>query len=152
MEISFSVFSSIYVVVYKGGMIMEGFISEIKVDDGDIDIFNHVNNLVFIKYLERARFEWYDNKDINIERLMNIGLGFVLRNIEVSFIGEGRLGDVLTIETIPYKRGNTSFTMKQKIYNQSGIQITEAKTTSVMIDMDKRRPISLIEEIGKHFN
>jgi len=139
-------------VVYKGGIIMEGFISEIKVDDGDIDIFNHVNNLVFIKYLERARFEWYDNKDIKIEKLVNIGMGFVLRNIEVSFIGEGRLGDVLTIETIPYKRGNTSFTMKQKIYNQSGIQITEAKTTSVMIDLDKRRPISLIEGITKHFN
>ena len=152
MEISFSVFSSIYVVVYKGGMILERFISEIKVDDENLDIFNHVNNLVFIKYLEQARFEWYDKHDIQIERLINKGLGFVLRNIEVSFIGEGRLGDILTIETTPHKRGNTSFTIKQKISNQNGIEITEAQTTSVMIDMNKRRPIPLIEEIGKYFD
>ncbi|MFC4024059.1 acyl-CoA thioesterase [Oceanobacillus longus] len=130
---------------------MSRFISEIKVDEEDLDIFNHVNNLVFIKYLERARFDWYNKHDFQIETLINKGLGFVLRNIEVSFIGEGRLGDVLTIETSPYKRGNTSFTMKQNISNQSGILITEAQTTSVMIDMNRRRPIPLIEEIGKHF-
>lgn len=121
------------------------------VKEEDIDIFNHVNNLKFMKYLEQARLEWYKSLNLNLKILMNNGLGIVLRNIEVSFIGEGLLGDTLTIETIPYKRGNSSFTFKQNIYNQNGDHITEAKTTSVMIDLDKRKSIPVIDEIARHF-
>lgn len=131
---------------------MEGYISEIIVQPEDIDRLQHVNNIVYIQYLEKARFAWYKEIGVSLKELMSRGQAIVLRNLEISYINEARLGDKLTVHTIPHRRGKSSFILKQFIYNQLNEKITEAETVTVMIDLEKRKSIPLIEDIAKHFN
>lgn len=134
-----------------GGMILEEYLTEIIVESEDIDLLNHVNNIAYIKFFEIARFNWYRKNGIHLKELMKCGKAFVVRNLDVSYHDEARLGDRLKIKTIPYKLGNSSFTFKQYIYNEQNKLITEAKVVSVMIDLEKRKSIPVIEEIAKHF-
>ncbi|RLL46868.1 acyl-CoA thioesterase [Oceanobacillus piezotolerans] len=130
---------------------MNGHYTEITVQPDDIDSLNHMNNIVYIQYLEKARFEWYDQIGLSLETLMSKGQALVLRNLEVSYINEARLGDTLKIKTSPFKRGKTSYTLKQIIYNQKNEILTEAETVTVMIDLEKRKSIPLIADITKYF-
>lgn len=125
--------------------------TKITIKPDDIDILNHVNNIVYVKYFEKARFDWYQKIGLNFESLLEDGLGVVLRNLEISYIKEARLGDSLVVETIPYRLGNSSFTLKQKIINQHEEVITEAETVKVMIDLEKRKSIPLIGKITEQF-
>jgi thioesterase III len=109
---------------------------------------NHVNNNVYVKYFEKARFDWYEKIGLNFESLLGDGLGTTQsRNI----FKEARLGDILVVETIPYRLGNSSFTLKQMIINQHKEVITEAETVKVLIDLEKRKSIPLIGKITEQF-
>lgn len=130
---------------------MEGHIMEINVKAEDIDALDHVNNLVYINYLEKARLAWYKEIGVNLKELIKQGQAIVLRNLNISYINEARIGDQLTIQTVPLQRGKTSFVLKQHIYNQHQEKITEAETVTVMIDLEKRKSIPLMEEIAMHF-
>ena len=55
------------------------------------------------------------------------------------------------IKTKPSRLGNTSFTYEQKILNDEGDIITEATTVIVMIDLNERRSITVIDEIVQYF-
>ena len=88
---------------------------------------------------------------MNINTLIDKGLAFVNRKLEVSYINEALLGEVLKIKTIPYGMGRSSFTVKQVIYNQHDQVITEAISVNVMIDFEKRKSIPLVEDIAKRF-
>jgi len=99
-----------------------------------------------------ARLEWYKKIGLSLEQLMIQGQAIVLRNLEISYINEAHLGDRLTITTMPYQRGKSSFTLKQKIYNKDNEIITEAEAVTVMIDLEKRKSIPLINSIGMYFD
>lgn len=131
---------------------MEEFITEIVIQEEDIDALNHVNNIAYIKYFEKARFDWYESHGIYLHEYMKKGLAFVLRKLDISYINEARLGDVLKIKTIPDKTGKSSFTIKQEMYNSQNELITEVDVVTVMIDLEKRKSIPVVEEIAKHFN
>ena len=131
---------------------MDGHSTEITVQPEDIDVLNHMNNIIYIQYLENARLEWYKKIGVSLDQLMIKGQAIVLRNLEISYINEAHLGDRLTITTMPYRRGKRSFTLKQKIYNKNNEIITEAEAVKVMIDLEERKSMPLINSIGKYFD
>ncbi|MFC4024082.1 acyl-CoA thioesterase [Oceanobacillus longus] len=131
-------------------MVGEHF-TEVIVQPEDIDVLNHVNNIIYIHYFEKARLEWYKKIGFTIDKLMKEGQAFVLRNLEISYINEAHLGEKLTITTKPYQRGRSSFTLKQKIYNANHEIITEAEVVTVMIDLEKRKSMPLVDSVGQFF-
>ena len=36
-------------------------VTEVIVHADDIDELNHVNNITYIKFLEKARYDWYEH-------------------------------------------------------------------------------------------
>jgi len=117
---------------------MEAGILNIVVEEDDIDVLQHMNNLVYIKYLEKARLEWYEQIGESFQTILDQGYGTVVRNLNISYMKEARLGDKLQIKTTPFSIGNSSFVMKQWIYNERGEVITEGEAVIVMIDFHKR--------------
>ena len=126
-------------------------ITEIKVVESDIDVLGHVNNSVYIQYLERARLDWYSQAGAPMAEMLPKSVATVVLKIDIYFAKEARLGDCLTIHTSPIRLGNKSFDFEQFIHNQSDEIITKATVTTVMFDTVERKSIPVIEEISRHF-
>lgn len=119
---------------------------EFVVKESDIDEFNHVNNKVYIDYLEKARIDWHQSVGFELEKMIKEGYGDVLRNLNVSYIKEAVLGEVLNIKTFPQSIGNTSIILKQHIYNERDELITEAEAVIVLVDLNKREKTPIPED------
>ena len=127
---------------------MEAGILNIVVEEDDIDVLQHMNNMVYIKYLEKARLAWYEQIGERFQTILDRGYGTVVRNLNISYIKEARLGDKLQIKTIPLSIGNSSFVMKQWIYNEHDEVITEAEAVIVLIDLHKRAKTPIPAELA----
>src|SRR5699024_12583262 len=96
---------------------MEAGILNIVVEEDDIDVLQHMNNMVYIKYLEKARLAWYEQIGERFQTILDRGYGTVVRNLNISYIKEARLVVKMQIKTIPLSIGNRSLVMNHWIYN-----------------------------------
>jgi acyl-CoA thioester hydrolase len=101
---------------------------------------NHVNNAVFVTYLEVAR-----------ERLWRERLGFsgsardfpfILARVTVDFRSPVHLGEEVRVEVGVGRIGRSSFTFLYRVYAADRL---EAETVQVMYDYEKGRPVPLPE-------
>ncbi len=88
----------------------------------------------YLKYIEQARTEFFEEKGIIIKDLAKAGTMFVVARQEVDYKSPGFYGDILEIGT---KVGNIS-TVKieflHEVKNQEGKLICNAKTIMVCVD------------------
>lgn len=125
---------------------------QLEVSEEDIDLLGHVNNAVYVTYLEKGREAWYkEAAGMSFIDMNKLGIGTVVLRLDITFKNEARLGERLTIVTKPEKIGTKSFVFKQEIYNENDELITDAVVTNVMFDSVKRVSVPVIEEIAKHF-
>lgn len=122
--------------------------TEIKVRSTHIDVMGHVNNAKFLEYMEWGREEWYNRIGVDFPALEKRGLGTVVVNINIDFLKEAVQDDILTIITEPLRRGNKSYELLHKIYNQNNKLIAKAEVISLIIDFEDRNSVALIPEIA----
>ena len=122
--------------------------TEIKVRSTHIDVMGHVNNAKFLEYMEWGREEWYNRIGVDFPALEKRGLGTVVVNINIDFLKEAVQDDILTIITEPLRRGNKSYGLLHKIYNQNNKLIAKAEVISLIIDFEDRNSVALIPEIA----
>jgi YbgC/YbaW family acyl-CoA thioester hydrolase len=125
--------------------------TEIIVQEEDLDFLGHVNYNNYISYLEVGVGDWYNGVGVSYDYFAENKLGTVLVKLEVSYLKEARLGDVLRVVTIPIKVGTKSFVMKQEIYNQRDELITGSTKIFVMFDISTRKSTPVIEQIRSGF-
>ncbi|OZU88004.1 hypothetical protein CIL03_12760 [Virgibacillus indicus] len=127
-------------------------VKKIVVKDEDIDGLNHVNNSVYLNYLETARENWYINAaGYSYEDFHKENLGTAVLRIDILYKKEAVLHDVLSVTTTPKKLGNTSFVFEQKIRNEKDEVVCEAVVTKVMIDLTTRKSVPVIDSIARNF-
>jgi YbgC/YbaW family acyl-CoA thioester hydrolase len=128
-------------------------ITKINVINRDLDDLGHVNNSVYLNYLETAREHWYkEAAGFSFKDMMEMKLGTVLIKLEILFKKEAVLGDRLEVTTSPIKLGNTSFEFHQLILNQYGEVVADASVLNVMIDLTSRKSVPVISQIARNFN
>jgi acyl-CoA thioester hydrolase len=107
----------------------------------DLDAYNHVNNAVYLTYLEEARDEW-------LERALGqdgAAWGYVLARLAIDFRRELRQDDDEVIATCALARlGNSSVTTREELRTRAGELAAEAEAVLVAVDPDSRetRPLS----------
>ena len=118
---------------------MEGFdfVHRETVRFRDLDSLGHVNNAVFLTYLEEARIAY----------LVPLGAeasDMILARVEIDFRAPLRMGDDLEIGVRPARIGTKSFDLEYEVH--SGVTLAaEAKTVLVSYDYATRRPVELPE-------
>lgn len=117
---------------------MESMI-EIIIGSNDIDLMNHVNNQVYIKYLELGRSDFYLRAGYPFEKFVEEGIGRTIVDLKIKYYKEAVLGQRLLLYTFPLEIGRSSIKFKQEIYNEENEKISDAEVTSVIIDLQKRR-------------
>ena len=116
---------------------MEGFdfVHRETVRFRDLDSLGHVNNAVFLTYLEEARIAY----------LVPLGAeasDMILARVEIDFRAPLRMGDELKIGVRPARVGTKSFDLEYEVH--SGGELTaEAKTVLVSYDYATQRPVEL---------
>lgn len=112
---------------------MEGYrhVGRRTVEFRDIDAAGHVNNAVYLTYLETARID-YLREVLQVESLDQLSV--IVANVNVDFRSPARFADVLEIGTRVPRIGTKSFEMEHEVLTADGRAVAEA--TSVLVAYD----------------
>ena len=116
----------------------------------DCDPLGHVNNAVYLTYLEQARFTLWRKQLKFIAKSAGDpgprGLGFILARAECDFRAQARYGDWLDVKLSLGEFGRSSFNYTYEIVDaETGALVASAKTVLVWFDYDAQKPASLDE-------
>jgi acyl-CoA thioester hydrolase len=85
---------------------VHGYVAHFRVRHHEMDALGHVNNAVYLNYLEQAGIEHSAALGYDGERLREFGGLFIARRHEIDYLRPARAGDVLQVVTwIAEQRG-----------------------------------------------
>jgi acyl-CoA thioester hydrolase len=113
----------------------------------DCDPLGHVNNAVYLTYLEQARFLlWRAQLGFTAKSGGEHGPGFILARVECNFRSQARYGDELDVRLSLASVGRTSFTYAYEIVDApTGRLVASAKTVLVSYDYAAERPVPIAD-------
>lgn len=112
---------------------------ELKVRGYENDVYGHVNNAVYLNYLEYARGEYLSGIGFDYDAAIRAGYGIWVVRIEIDYKSSARRGDALSIETWPVERKTTYGTLKQRIL-RGGDVCVEARVKWAFVNAASGRP------------
>ena len=117
----------------------------------ELDELGHVNNARFLEYLERGRMDWYNRCDPALNKAAEQYLGTVVVNIDINYRRECFSDARLSVVTKAYARGRTSYVLLQEIFDHENYCVSDAKVTSVVMDMSTRKTVSMPDALARQF-
>jgi acyl-CoA thioester hydrolase len=123
------------------------FSHRIEVRFRDCDALGHVNNAVYLTYLEQARlFHWRTlwGFGLNVSSSMP---GVIMARAEIDFKKQVTYGETLDVTITVAAIGRTSFTYDYAILNAAGELVASARTVQVMYDYATGRPTPIPDDI-----
>lgn len=126
-------------------MTQDYFIHKIKVSKEDIDDLNHVNNAVYVHWMDEvARNHW---SFLTRENPLNEYV-WVVKKHEIEYIKEVLLGDEITAKTwVGETKGFTS--IRHIDFFKQDILVASSKTTWVMLNAKTFKPARIRENVQK---
>jgi len=123
---------------------MTRFTTDIQMRFRDIDGMGHVNNAVYLSYVELARTQFYMHQ-ANKRTLDEID--FILAHVEIDFESQATWGDQIQVAVWPSKIGNSSFTLSYEVKEKrSGRILARAKSVLVSYDYENRKSKPIPDE------
>lgn len=115
---------------------MEGYryVHRREVEFRDVDAAGHVNNAVYLGYIETARIG-YMREVLRLESLDDLAV--IVANVSVDFRSPALFGEILEIGARVPRIGTKSFDMEHEIRAGDGRLVAEA--SSVLVAFDYRR-------------
>jgi acyl-CoA thioester hydrolase len=123
---------------------MTTFEHELDVRFRDCDALGHVNNAVYLTYLEQARFAHWER----LTGAAGIPRSFILARVECDYRAQATAGERLIVRLRVAAVGNSSFTFEYEIVNGRTRQVVvTAKTVQVMYDYAAARPVRIPDDV-----
>ncbi|MEW6570448.1 MAG: YbgC/FadM family acyl-CoA thioesterase [Nitrospirota bacterium] len=97
----------------------------------------------YLKYLERARTEFFLDRHINVAEYHDKGYFFVVIHVDINYKKPARLGDIIDVTTNVAGMTNATITLRHKIL-RGAMPIVEANVKIACIDR-KGKPQRLPE-------
>jgi len=125
------------------------FSHRIEVRFRDCDPLGHVNNAVYLTYLEQARlFYWRSLWGFGLDRRSTIP-GVIMARAEIDYRLPAHYGQTLEIRIDLAATGKTSFTYDYEILDEANRLIASARTVQVMYDYEAGKPVPIPDEIRR---
>jgi len=115
---------------------VEGAVS-MTVTQAHCDELGHLNHVEAVRYLERARAQWYRQCGL-FDTEGEESLGTVVVNIDYDYRVECFAGETLRVTTRPVSMGTRSFTLEHAIIKLDGRTAIDGRCTSVVMDLAER--------------
>jgi acyl-CoA thioester hydrolase len=118
----------------------EGIVTHVEqVRFRDLDPMGHVNNAVFLTYLEQARNAFLEELGV-VVALDDMNL--IVARVEIDFRAPVRLGQEIKIAVHATRFGAKSFDLEYEL-TVDGTTVAEAKSVQVAYDYARREPAAL---------
>ena len=125
------------------------FITQMNIEWGDMDALQHVNNVEYFKYFQKARIAYFE-KNSSEDLFVDSRISTILASTECKFIYPLKYPDAISIGARVDSIADQYFTMKYAVIshkNQKLVAIGGAKV--VMFDYGKNMKASVPQEIKK---
>jgi acyl-CoA thioester hydrolase len=124
---------------------MEGYRFAVprEVEFRDIDVAGHVNNAVYLTYLETVRIRYL------IEALgpqFAYEVSLILARIEIDFRSPARFPETLELGARVTRLGTKSFDMEHEVRGRDGRLVLEASSVLVAYDYEANAPMAVPED------
>lgn len=128
---------------------MKTFELNIHVTSKDIDELHHVNNVVYVQWVQDvAKAHW---ESLAPKEVQDKYIWMVLRH-EVDYRGQAKEGDVLMAKTwVAWSEGVKSERHVEIINKETGKVIAKAKTLWCLLDAQTKRPKRIESDITSVF-
>jgi len=127
---------------------MSRFVHRLEVRFRDCDPMGHVNNAVYLTYLEQTRFNhWRSLWRFGTPEAPPDMPGVILARIECDYKRPATFGDSLEIRLSVAEIGRSSFRYEYEIVDGQGRQVLTAKSVQVMYDYAAARPVPIPDHI-----
>jgi acyl-CoA thioester hydrolase len=116
----------------------------------DINYGNHVGNDAFVSLIHEARVQWL--KQHHYTELDFAGIALIMSDLAVEFKQESFYGDVVEIKICAGEISRVSFELYYQLAvnrNAENIVLANAKTGMVCYDYEKKKSVSVNDEIKK---
>ncbi len=114
------------------------FSIEVEVRWSDCDAFGHVNNAVYLTYLEQARFAYWH------EVLPDVPFpGMILARIEIDYRAQAFPGDRLTVRAAVTEMRTSSFWTDYEIARADGTLVARARSAQVFFDYGTQKSLPI---------
>ncbi len=126
-------------------------VTNIQVRFRDLDAMGHVNNAVYLTYLEMARVAYYTT--LMGPRISPRDFNFILAHVEIDFRSPIHLDETVYIGIRLTRIGRTSFHFAYELREgESGRLLAEATSVQVLYDYERQRPIEIPPEFIQRVN
>ena len=122
------------------------FVHSLQVRFRDCDAMGHVNNAVYLTYLEEARFAYW-RALWGAEMGSPAAPGVILARAEIDYRRAARYGETLEVRMSLEDIGRTSIRSAYEIVNTAGDLIAAAKSVLVVYDYASGQPVPVSDAI-----
>ncbi len=112
--------------------------TQIKVRSYECDSYGHVNNAVYVNYLEVGRMEFLHGIGFDYNGIIDAGYFLFVSHIDIRYKASAHLDDILTIEAENVEMGAVSGKFQQCIKKEDGTVCAEAEVTWACVTKDGR--------------
>jgi acyl-CoA thioester hydrolase len=119
---------------------------KLRIDWSEMDLFGHVNNVSFFKYIQASRVNYWEKIGLTA---MHAGMrvGPVLASSSCKFKRPLHYpGEIIVQARIDYIK-NSSFCIQHRILNEKGEVAAEAEDIIVMFDFNKNEKVPFPQEL-----
>ncbi|HSI03817.1 MAG: acyl-CoA thioesterase [Myxococcota bacterium] len=104
---------------------------DVRVAWGEMDAFKHLNNVIYVRYMESARIAYFERTGLPLDGLER---GPILVSQTVHYRRAVLYPDTLSVAVTTIKLGNTSFVNGYRMVNGKGELVCEGESTGVWFD------------------
>ncbi|MBA3946380.1 MAG: acyl-CoA thioesterase [Herpetosiphonaceae bacterium] len=120
---------------------MATFTTRLRVRHYEMDSLGHVNNAVYLHYLEQVAFEHSESLGFDLPRYAEIGGVFVLRKLEVEYLRPSVAGDTLELTTWIQEMRGPRAVRRYEVRKQGAPElVVTAEALWIWVDAATMRP------------
>jgi len=125
--------------------------TEITVRSWTLDLYGQVSNAKFLEFLEEARWNHFEGF-FESGMFIDLGLAFVLVNVNINYSAPAHMGDVLDITTTIERVGEKSITLSHKVFKRRNEELVlDGTVTFVVKDLKKGVAVILTDRMRDMF-
>lgn len=122
------------------------------VDEDSIDEMNHVNNLQYLRWTNRAAVAHSSHVGWTSKRYHDSGFGFIVRSHNIKYRVPAQLGDSILVTTWIADMEKVSSVRKYRITREGdGQLLAQAETNWVYVDLKTLRLTRIPKEVQEAF-
>lgn len=117
------------------------FIYQLTAHGDDCDAQGHVNNAVYVRWMDEAAYAHSAALGYDWDRYKKLGASFVVRRHEVDYLSPAFANDQIVVATWPCVMEKFNATRRHQLVRKSdGVTLARAHTDWVYLDLETGRP------------